>query len=120
MSDAQEEYDIREKMYKEEKHKKNEAASAAASWRAQEKGAAAVAKGLSIGAALKAGMLAAKAAEKKYRENAEEQEKISRKAKVAEEAAYELMQQVMALQRPPFSDPSVSFSRLLSDWMISI
>ena len=47
-----------------------------------------------LGAALKSAMRDAQAAAERYRELAEEQEALARKAKIAEDLSFELMQRV--------------------------
>ena len=96
LSDAEEELHLRETINKDERNKKNKAASAAAAYRAEERGARIAAEGLKpLGAQLKSAYLQAKKAEEDYRLKAEEQEAIARKAKLAEEEAYEWMQQAI-------------------------
>lgn len=96
LSDAEEELHLQESINKDERNKKNKAASAAAAYRAEERGARVAAEGLKpLGVQLKSAWLQAKEAEANYRLKAEEQETIARKAKLAEEHAYELIQQAI-------------------------
>ena len=95
LSDAQTEYDYREEINKDSRRKKEKAVSAAASYRAEERGARAAVAGLKPwGDQMKKAMLDAKAAEDRYRSLAEEQEQIARAERQAEDQAFELMQRV--------------------------
>jgi hypothetical protein len=94
-SDANSEYEMQEEINQTERRKKETAASSAASYRAEETGARAAVAGLKpLGAALKSAMRDAQAAAERYRELAEEQEALARKAKIAEDLSFELMQRV--------------------------
>ena len=93
LSDAEAELDLQTGINKDSKAAKTKAAAVAAGHRAEETGARAAAAGLKpMGAALKGAMLQALAAADEFKKKAEEQEAIARKAKIAEEAAFELMQ----------------------------
>lgn len=94
-SDANTEYEMQQEINQTERRKKERAASSAASYRAEETGARAAVAGLKPwGTQLKSAMRDAQAAENKYRELAEEQEALARRAKIAEDHAFELMQRV--------------------------
>ena len=95
LSDAETERKLHEGIEKGEIVKKNKAASSAAAYRAEERGARAAAAGFKpMGAQLKSAMKQAMEAEAKYRRLAEVQEDISRRAKLAQEVAHEFVQRV--------------------------
>jgi len=90
-NDAESEFNLQEKKNKAGRASMNKAASSAAGYRAEERGARQAVVGLNISPALEDAKIAAEVAAEKYKEKAEVDEAIARKGKLEMEKASEIM-----------------------------